>query len=186
MNKLLKTLGVALLVASIFSCATESENTNTERVINYDWSAAVGDVFTVTRIFKDGDTLFDYTGLGINDGALVELEVDYIAYDEPTNTNEVLLSVSVSSDEDRGNNSAIWNIEGRYDYITEIERYLITTDIYKQIFDDILSPDMDFDIDDEANKTLVKVTNIVSGYEYLLQGDHSGNGLVTVVSIDKN
>lgn len=182
MNKLLKLFGVALLATTMFGCEDSSGWS-----VNNSWNAEVGDTFTVARVYDSisGNTTFDFTGLRLNDSSAVEVETSYV-HDTDTNSNEMLLFAGIEFDEDDCDITTIsWEVDGA-GVINHFKRDNVTTDIYKQTFNHSESPDIDFDIGNKATKTLISVTDLYSGYEYHLEGNHNGTGVVTVVSIDKD
>lgn len=174
MNKLLKMLGMALLVATMFSCSIEDSS---------GWKANVGDTFEVARINNGTSTTFDFTGLGLNDTSLLSVYTSYVT-DTETNSNMTLLFAGVSVDDD-GVDPAFWEVDsGSSD--NEIEKDGVVSSVYKQTFDHNLNTNIDFNIDDKAIRTLISVVDPINKLEYFLQGEHNGNGLVTLIEIEQD
>lgn len=174
MNKLLKIFSVALIMATMFSCE-DAEN-------NSGW-AKIGDTFTVARVYDAaaGTTTFDFTGLGLDDSSLFGIYANYST--DIADIGTTLLFTKVWFNEDYAD-GVDWFINNDAS-ITGFERFNVTTNIYKQTFKHADSPEIDFDVDNSATKTIISITDLVNNIEYDLEGDHNGNGVMTVVHIDE-
>lgn len=178
MNKLLKMVGVALLVSTIFSCTTGGEGNDID--ISGKWSAKIGDTFTVARIYDGTGTTFDYTGLGLNDSSLLDL---YAVYTDIN--NNILVSAKILFYHD-GLNPPKWVLDNSiYDDGDDIRNYGVSSSIYRQYFANAnYYCEIDFaGIDDKGTKVSIVVNDTINRIRYNLEGNHNGNGAVKVVSI---